>query len=119
MSCAKQTVVAVIVTNDNQLYMGQNSCRFPQRVCPRKENDDYKMCKDVFDQFGHAEELAIKAATDCKADLKGASLYLFGHVGPCEKCLELINKHKINWVSMTPDIATNRPPWAQGRLGSH
>lgn len=82
--CAKQHVMATAVTEDGGRYVGTNECDNPQASCPREVQGyprglGYHLCKEVCQQQGHAEEMAIKAAKAAGASLVGAVVYLEGH----------------------------------------
>jgi deoxycytidylate deaminase len=85
--CAKQTVVATIVTPDGRRFVGTNYCENAQQVCPRAgmpTGQGYKLCRDVCRQPAHAEVNALASAGAAAA---GATLYLQGHTYACASCL--------------------------------
>jgi len=105
--CAKQTVMAIIVTKDNELFIGLNDCDNPQSVCPRKDyptGQGYEYCKSVCSQTGHAEENACKIAGIERCI--GATLYLIGHTYCCEHCEKIMQEYGIKHVIFNkfPDI---------------
>ena len=84
--CAKQRVIAEIVTPEGARFYGENLCYRPQETCPRgamPTGKGYHLCKSVCVQSGHAEINALAAAGD-KA--KGATLTLYGHSYACDHC---------------------------------
>lgn len=88
MTCAKQRVVATIVTPDGFTYVGENLCENPQTVCPRdaagyKTGEGYELCKSICNQGSHAEVAAINLAGDA---CSGSTLYLTGHTYACDSC---------------------------------
>jgi len=83
--CAKQQTLAIVEKN-GKFWIGSNSCRRPQKTCPRGDMASgvgYELCKDICDQTDHAEVNAIKAAG---RNAEGAILYLFGHTRICDEC---------------------------------
>jgi len=85
MTCAKQTIVAVIV-NGTDYWVGTNWCRYPQRVCPRGDlpsGEGYELCKSVCGQEHHAE---VDACFKADTGARGADLYLIGHSYCCDNC---------------------------------
>lgn len=86
--CAKQRVVATIVTSDGRQFTGENDCLNPQNFCVRDERglgtgEGYELCKEVCQQTDHAEINAIKAAGKAA---KGSVMYIEGHTYACEPC---------------------------------
>ncbi len=84
--CAKQVVTATIVTSNGRRFVGTNHVRNPQAECPRKglpTGVGYELCRDVCDQVGHAEVVAIAEAGSHAA---GGRLYLEGHSYACDAC---------------------------------
>ena len=65
MTCAKQVVKATITTLDGRVFVGYNHCNNAQAVCPRgslPSNVGYEMCREICQQPGHAEVMALRAA---------------------------------------------------------
>lgn len=84
--CAKQTVTATIIAADGRRFVGTNFVRNPQPTCPRGDlptGVGYEMCREICDQFGHAEINAIAAAGVAAC---GGVLYLEGHTYACDPC---------------------------------
>lgn len=91
MTCAKQVVKATIITTDGRSFVGFNHCNNPQATCPRGDmpsNVGYHLCRDVCDQPGHAEVMALRAAD---FDVEGATLILEGHRAVCPTCMAALN----------------------------
>jgi len=83
LRCAKQEVIAIIVDGEKS-YIGSNWCKKPQKVCPRKDGEDYSECKSICNQDNHAE---IDALNKVKGKLKNPILYIIGHSRICKDCL--------------------------------
>ena len=83
MTCAKKQVTCVLVKDDNIIAVGRNSCRKPQETCPRLPGEGYQKCKDICDQTGHAEEMALEQAGD---QAEGCTAYLIGINHYCKTC---------------------------------
>jgi deoxycytidylate deaminase len=84
--CAKQRVIAEIVTPDGARFYGENLCDRPQEVCPRAgmaTGVGYHLCSEVCGLTGHAE---INALAEAGARAKGATLVLHGHSYACDHC---------------------------------
>jgi deoxycytidylate deaminase len=87
MTCAKQRVIATIITPGGERIVGENSCRTPQPVCPRAgmaTGVGYELCRSICDQTGHAEAVALDLAG---GRAQGATLYIEGHTYACDDCL--------------------------------
>lgn len=87
--CAKQHVQATVVTRDGHRYVGTNACLNPQRQCPRdaagfETGQGYHLCREVCEQVGHAETVALRAAG---GHARGAVLEVRGHTYACKECL--------------------------------
>jgi hypothetical protein len=88
--CAKQEVIAVIITPKLEIFVGSNWCETPQKECPRKDMPTgvgYEMCRDICKQRTHAE---IDACQKAGANAVGADLYLMGHTYCCDHCKEVM-----------------------------
>jgi hypothetical protein len=84
--CAKQRVIAEIVTPDGARFYGENLCENPQKECPRTglpTGVGYEMCRDICRQNSHAE---VHAIVNAGAAARGATLILHGHSYACDKC---------------------------------
>lgn len=84
--CAKQRVVAEIVTPEGERFFGENLCFRPQQTCPRGSmptGKGYHLCASICVQSGHAEINALAAAG---GKAKGATLILHGHTYACADC---------------------------------
>lgn len=105
--CAKQSTSAVIFRKGNFLGRGVNAGKKVD-VCPRVEKGcptgtGYELCREVCEQQGHAEIMAIKNAKEKGMNLEGASLYLDGHWWICEECWDAIIEAKISKVYLRID----------------
>lgn len=87
--CKKQTTIAIIV-NNGRFWVGSNWVEDEQKECPRKDyktGEGYHLCKEVCNQFAHAEvDACIKAGDNAK----GGTLYLIGHTYCCNNCLSVM-----------------------------
>ena len=92
MTCAKARVVCRIVTPDGYAYEGDNGCRIPQARCPRTgdayQRDDYRLCRDICHQPGHAEVMALRAAREWAV---GATAYV-SHHRVCDDCMAALKR---------------------------
>ena len=91
--CLKQTVKALIVSNNGEEVFGSNHINNKVKECPRvtegcQTGEGYHLCKEVCNQSSHAEVDAIKNAKEKGVNLQGATLYLSGHTYCCMNCLE-------------------------------
>lgn len=84
MTCAKKIVTCIIKTPNGKEFVGRNDCGNPQVQCPRLPGEDYAKCKEICDQPGHAEEMALEAARG--VNLVGATAYLSGIDHYCKRC---------------------------------
>lgn len=105
--CTKQPTAAVIVKKGKILGKGVNAGKKVE-VCPRvlrncPTGTGYEFCKDVCEQEGHAEVMAIRNALSNHHDLKGASLYLDGHWWACQECWDNIIQSGISKVFLRTD----------------
>lgn len=108
MTCAKQVVTARIIGRDGHTYTGTNACRRPQAVCPRGDRPSgsgYDLCRDVCEQEGHAEVMAIKAAGD---QAEGGTLYLDGHRAVCPDCQRACDAAGIAQIHVLPSKELDR-----------
>jgi deoxycytidylate deaminase len=84
--CAKVRVFCTLVHPDGRRWTGENSVRRAQDTCPRggmPSGDGYHLCRDVCDQIGHAEVVALAAAG---ADAAGCTAYVEGRDFVCYDC---------------------------------
>jgi deoxycytidylate deaminase len=105
VTCAKQQVRATIIMPDGRRFVGTNAADNPQASCPRGDmpsNVGYELCRDVCQQPGHAEEMAIQAAG---GSCPGARLYLEGHGTVCPRCLEACYNAGIRTIFIEPPPA--------------
>lgn len=96
MTCAKAVVKARLVTTSGQVFEGENAVLMPQAQCPRLAGEGYDKCISVCDQQGHAEAMAIVAARDAGATLRGAHMQVFYH-HVCDACQGLMRSLAITW----------------------
>lgn len=85
--CAKQHVIAIIISKDQEYFIGTNKCLSPQKKCPRhglESGEGYHLCKDICRQVSHAEIAALNSA-GYKA--KDSVLILIGHTYCCDDCI--------------------------------
>lgn len=97
-ACAKQIVIAIVVTKDEKYFFGSNWCKNPQSECPRGSMPTgvgYEKCKTVCNQPYHAEVDACKNAGKWA---RGATLYMIGHTYCCEKCKRIMRQYRIKKV---------------------
>ena len=93
--CKKQTTYAVIYKDSQVVGVGTNEIYADVDECPRTgyvSGEGYHLCKEVYEQKGHAEVMACKAAG--KKAL-GGTLYLMGHTYCCNDCIEVMADHGI------------------------
>jgi hypothetical protein len=84
--CTKQVVTCTLVHPDGRRWVGENWVRNHQETCPRQgmpSGQGYELCRDVCQQAGHAEEVAVRMAG---ADATGCTAYVEGHSYICENC---------------------------------
>jgi len=96
--CAKQVVIAVLIAEDGEKFIGTNSCNTPQQECPRKamaSGEGYRLCRDICNQKSHAEVSALD-----KAGYKsfGATIFLYGHNYCCDNCISKMKEAGIKEV---------------------
>lgn len=86
--CAKRRVVCYLYAQGEEQYdiRGENDCANPQPTCPRLPGEGYEKCKDICQQAGHAEMVALRKAKTLGADLQGWSAMILGHYWICEPC---------------------------------
>lgn len=101
MTCAKAYVAARLTTRDGRVFTGTNDCARPQATCPRRAaghgRDDYRLCKAVCGQQGHAELMAVRAAWEIGVtDLMGAVMHI-GHHRVCADCAGFMTRLGITW----------------------
>lgn len=98
--CQGRQVIALLISLDGSVYIGNNGVDRPQTVCPRKKagfgrGEGWELCRTICGQICHAEEAAIKAAGTNAA---GGTLYLIGHDTVCEQCTELLETAGVGHV---------------------
>lgn len=98
--CKKQTVVAVIMKDNQLISTGTNEIHADVDNCPRigmKAGEGYELCKNICKQKYHAEE---EACINAGEKAKGATLHLIGHTYCCDNCLNVMKKHGIYQVKI-------------------
>lgn len=100
--CIKQPTAAVIVKSGVIIGRGANAGKRIE-VCPRvvhkcPTGTGYHFCKDICQQEGHAEVVAIHNAITNGNHIEGADLYLDGHWWCCKPCWDEMIKAGINRV---------------------
>lgn len=98
--CKKQTVVAVIMKDNQLISTGTNEIHADVDNCPRigmKAGEGYDLCKSICKQKYHAEEEACIVAGE-KA--KGATLHLIGHTYCCDNCIKVMKQYGIDQVKI-------------------
>lgn len=98
MTCAKQRVIAKLITAGGEVFIGENLCKSPQEVCPRGSlptGVGYELCKSVCNQGNHAEVNAILMA-GTKAN--GSTIYLNGHSYACDSCKQFADAHGVKEI---------------------
>lgn len=101
--CAKVTVKCKI-TNNGKTFYGENWCRNPQDVCPRKPGEGYDKCHNICKTLGHAEMVALAAAGP---DAEGAIVEIEKHrdiCGPCYHKLKLAGVKEIRISKLSEEI---------------
>lgn len=84
MTCAKRHVDCFIITRQGTV-VGSNSCRNPQKVCPRSPGEGYEKCISICGQESHAEIAALNKAEALGYDLAGATAIVL-HWRVCDGC---------------------------------
>jgi len=92
--CRKRPVVAILVTTEGEVFVGENRVTFPQDTCPRLEQgyadgEGWHLCKEICGQRAHAEINALQQAGE-KA--RGGHVYLVGHWRACDDCAKQLAK---------------------------
>lgn len=104
--CAKQLVLAVLVTPLGENFWGTNWCEHPQKSCPRgsmPSGQGYDLCRDICGQKAHAE---IDALQQAGGKAKGGTVIVFGHTYCCLACIKAMNAAGvIEWCAVPRDIA--------------
>jgi len=94
--CAKKQVWAVLVTKDNELFMGMNLCRKAQTVCPRESGEGYAKCHTICETMGHAEEIALELAG---SKARSGKMYI-GHHRICIDCQVKMMRADVDFEAM-------------------
>ncbi|XCN74153.1 MAG: hypothetical protein Q3M24_05205 [Candidatus Electrothrix aestuarii] len=101
--CAKQTVIAIIINGDD-IFIGSNWCRKPQKFCPRKNSKTgtrHDLCKTICMQDAHAE---VNACRSAGKKAKGGKLFLLGHSYFCDNCKHVMEASGIKEKHIIKDI---------------
>lgn len=102
--CAKQTVIAFLITTTRHIYIASNWCQNPQQECPRKEmptGQGYELCQNICQQQGHAEIQVLKLAGE---EARGSSLFLIGHYYLCDNCTNALLQAGVEHVLIVGDF---------------
>lgn len=92
--CAKRRVQAVLIATDGSIFLGENTCLYPQAVCPRAPGEGYAKCKSICGQAFHAEVDAL-----FNAGFKAyGSRMIVSHTHACEHCLKCMNAAEVATV---------------------
>lgn len=87
MTCAKRVVRCYLHDKAGTLIAtGSNACHNPQPECPRQPGEGYQKCRDICQQVGHAETVALMNASGY--DLTGGKAVIVGHTRVCVGCRE-------------------------------
>lgn len=98
MICAKRDVFASLsikVGSKLRWFYGNNSCRNPQDVCPRKPGEGYAKCHSICKQPWHAEQHAIYLCLTAGCSPQDGHM-IVDHL-PCDKCQDIMRAWGINW----------------------
>ena len=98
--CAKQNVLAVLITLENEIFWSHNSCDAPQVHCPRgdkRSGEGYDLCSTICAQTAHAEVNVCLLAGEKAV---GARVDVFGHTYSCDNCREIMKESGIRelWI---------------------
>lgn len=96
MTCAKKKVLCFLVSEDLEMFIGENTCLNPQPVCPRELGEGYEKCKTICQQTAHAEVNAIAQAGD-KA--RGSKAFVL-HKRVCCDCQVALEKAGVKSVTL-------------------
>lgn len=97
--CAKATIRCTLVTWKGHHIVGENWCENPQEICPREKGENYEKCKDICQQIGHAEKVAIMLAGN---QAKGTRAYIDGHTYACMDCQHILFNAGVKSLSIGP-----------------
>jgi deoxycytidylate deaminase len=101
MTCAKRVVHAHLFAKHHGFtgyFMGINSCRTPQKVCPRKTGEGYDKCKSICKQPWHAEQHAIYLCLT--AGVSPQDGHMIVDHQPCQECQDIMRAWGISWEVM-------------------
>lgn len=97
--CAKQNVVAVLVTTTGRVFVGYNGIDKDVKECPRNgcaSGTSYELCKSVCAQSFHAETAVCEIAG--KEHTKDSIIYLYGHTYCCDNCIMVMREYGVDRV---------------------
>jgi deoxycytidylate deaminase len=108
--CAKRRTIALLVLPNGRSYVGENTCRNAQPVCPRAPGEGYEKCQTVCKQERHAEVDAIFQARRDSGDeaLEGGRMAVSHHYG-CLSCTGALDYHGITADFIAP-VDSERTP---------
>jgi len=96
MSCAKKKVLCFLISEDFEVFIGENNCLNPQPACPREHGEGYEKCKTICQQTAHAEVNAIALAG---AKARGADAYVL-HKRVCCDCQNALDSAGVKSVTL-------------------
>jgi len=105
LRCAKQLVLACIITPLGENFWGTNWCEHPQKKCPRgsmPSGQGYDLCRDICGQRTHAEIDALQQAGD---EAQGGMMLVFGHTYCCDSCVKAMKAAGlIGWYAVPRSV---------------
>jgi deoxycytidylate deaminase len=96
MSCAKKKVLCFLISEDLEVFIGENNCLNPQPACPREQGEGYEKCKTICQQTAHAEVNAIAKAG---AKARGAKALVL-HKRVCCDCQDALDSAGVKSVTL-------------------
>lgn len=99
MTCAKKLVVCKL-TKDGKTFVGNNDCFSPQECCPRDLGEDYSKCKEICNQGGHAEMVALQLMIEDGVDPAGSCAQVFGIDHVCKDCFRTLRDVGVNRITI-------------------
>lgn len=106
--CAKVRVFCTLVHPDGRRWTGENVVRRPQAQCPAGTASvapGYELCRDVCDQVGHAEVVALRAAG---TDAAGSTAYVEGRDFVCYDCQAQMVAAGVRRFVLDPPCTSNK-----------
>lgn len=100
--CAKQNVLATLISDGGEVFVGTNLCLNPQQECPRdkygmKSGEGYHLCEDICQQRSHAE---VDAITKAGEKARGGIIYLTGHQYACANCSSCAEQASVKTINV-------------------